>query len=102
MTNATPSATVANGANTILEAYIADINPTDESATFLISDFRPLTSVLSWNAASGRVYSVYWASNLLSGFQPLESNIAWTAVPFTDTNHPGEGKGFYKIEVELE
>jgi len=45
---------------------------------------------------------VYWTSNLLSGFQPLESNIAWTAIPYSDTNHPGEEKGFYKIEVELE
>ena len=102
LTAADPAATAANGANTVLEAYIADINPTDPAAAFLISDFSPLTSVLSWNAASGRVYSVHWSSNLLSGFQPLESNIAWTAVPFTDTNHPAEKKGFYKIDVELE
>jgi len=31
-----------------------------------------------------------------------QSNLSWTAVPYTDTNHPGEEKGFYKIEVELE
>gem|GEM_PF-4716912 len=103
-TNVNPSAMASNGVNTVLETYIAGLNPTNPQSAFLISDLSPLTSgnVLSWNTTNGRVYSVYWASNLLSGFQPLESNIAYTAVPFTDTNHPAEQKGFYKIEVELE
>ena len=104
MTNANPAAAASNGVNTVKDCYIAGLDPTDECATFLISDFRPLTSgnTLHWQNVSGRVYSVFWASNLLNGFQPLESNIAYTAVPYTDTNHPAEEKGFYKIEVELE
>jgi len=102
VTNANPAATASNEVNTVQDCYIAGLNPTDPDAAFLISDFSPQSSVLGWNATSGRVYTVYWTSNLLSGFQPLETNVAWTAVPFTDTNHPGEEKGFYKIEVELE
>ncbi len=103
-TNVNPSAMASNGVNTVLETYIAGLNPTNPKSAFLISDLTPLTSesILDWTGVSGRVYSVFWTSNLLSGFQPLESNIAWTAIPFTDTNHPGEEKGFYKIEVELE
>ena len=103
-TNVNPSAMASNGVNTVLETYIAGLNPTNPQSTFLISDLNPLTSgtVLSWNTTNGRLYSVYWASNLLSGFQPLESNIAYTALPYTDTNHTDEVKGFYKIEVELE
>jgi len=104
VTNANPVATASNGVNTVKDCYIAGLNPTNPQSAFLISDLSPLTSgnVLSWNTTNGRVYSVYWASNLLSGFQPLESNIAYTAVPFTDTNHPYTEQGFYKIEVELE
>ena len=100
-TNANPAATASNGINTVKDCYIAGLDPTDEYATFLISDFRPLTSgnTLHWQNVSGRVYSVYWASNLLGGFQALETNVA---MPYSDTNHPGEEKGFYKIEVELE
>ncbi len=92
----------ANPDYTIMECYIAGIDPTDENAVFLISDLQPLTSGLSWNAASGRVYSVYWSSNLLGGFQPLGSNLSWTAIPYTDSTHGAENKGFYKIEVEIE
>jgi|GEM_PF-2245704 len=103
-TNVSPSAMASNGVNTVLETYIAGLNPTNPQSAFLISDLSPQTSesILEWTGVSGRVYTIYWASNLLNGFQPLESNIAWTAVPYTDTNHPADGQGFYKIEVELE
>lgn len=103
-TNANPSATASNGVNTVLEAYIAGISPVDPSARFLISDLRPLASesILQWQNASGRVYTVYWTSNLLNSFQPLEAGIPWTANTFTDSLHSAENQGFYKIEVELE
>jgi len=50
---------------------------------------------------SGRVYTIYWTSNLLSGFgNPWKTNI--TDGVYTDTTHIAEEKGFYKIDVELE
>ena len=102
-TNAVATNLCANGVNTVLEAYIAGLNPTNAQSRFLLSSvFSPQSSVLSWDSVSGRVYSVWWTSNLLSSFQPLETNLPWTEMPYTDTNHPGEGQGFYKIEVELE
>ncbi len=103
-TNAAATNVCANGINTVLEAYVANLNPTNPASKFLISDLGSLSSenVISWIAASGRVYTVYWASNLLSGFQTLETNVPWTGVPFSDTNHTTEQKGFYKIEVEME
>ncbi len=103
-TNANPNATASNAVNTVLEAYIAGLDPADPDAAFLISDIQPQTSgsVLSWNATNGRAYTVSWSSNLLSGFQALERNIAYTAVPYTDTNHTADGQGFYKIEVTME
>jgi 3-phytase len=99
-TAADPSAISSNGVNTLQECYIADINPVDPDAFFLISDLRPLTSVLSWNASSGRVYSVYWTSNLVSGFPvlPFASNL--TSGVYTDLLHTAE-EGFYRIEVQV-
>jgi len=102
-TNANPAAMVPNGVNTVLEAYIAGLDPTDPADFFLISSvFSPLSSVLSWNSFSGRVYTIYWTSNLLSGFQTLETNVSWTGSTFTDTTHSAEDQGFYKIDVRVE
>ena len=93
----------ANTDYTVMECYIAGISPIDPDAFFLISDLSPLTSgnILQWQNASGRVYSVYWTSNLLSGFgiDPLTNGI--TGGAFTDSTHAAEAEGFYKIEVEL-
>jgi len=99
-TNANPDAIAANGINTVREAYIAGLNPTDADASFRISDLRSLTSVLRWNSASGRVYTIYWSSNLLNGFQTLETN--WIGGVFTDTVHSAEQAGFYKINVQIQ
>ncbi|MCU0858416.1 MAG: hypothetical protein MUC65_08460, partial [Pontiellaceae bacterium] len=64
--------------------------------------FQALTAgkVLGWNAVSGRVYSVYWTSNLLNSFQCLESNIPWTRGSFT--NQTSVPCGYYKLGVQLE
>jgi PKD repeat protein len=95
-TNANPSALAANGVNTIYETYIAGLNPTNAQSAFVISG-GPL---LRWDAVSGRVYSVYWTTNLMNGFQPLETNIVWPQNSWTGqvSGAPGE---FYKIKVQL-
>jgi hypothetical protein len=100
--DANPGDPAANGVNTVLDCYIAGLDPIDPDAAFLISDLSPLTSVLSWSAASGRVYSVYWTTNLLNGFQPLETNLPWTGNVYTDSVHSSEQQGFYQIKVNLQ
>ncbi len=95
-----PGDPAANPDYTVMECYIAGLDPTDENAAFLISDFLPLTSVISWNSTSGRVYSIYWTSNLLSGFGNSFAN-GITGGAFTDSTHGAKTEGFYKIEVEL-
>jgi predicted acyl esterase len=99
-TNANPNATASNGVNTVLQAYIAGLDPTDPDALFEMSGLQ--NNVLFWSGVSGRVYTVYWTSNLLSGFQTLEANVPWTGSVFTDSTHSAEQKGFYKIEVKVE
>ena len=101
-TNANPNAMGANGVNTVMEAYIAGLNPTNPASLFVITDFESdLQNVIYWPGVNGRVYTVYWSSNLLGGFDLLESNVPWTCNSFTDTIHTTEGKGFYKIDVQL-
>ncbi len=97
-TNANPTATASNGVNTVEQTYIAGLDPTDPESRFIISTIDPL----QWNTASGRVYNIYWTSNLLSSFQTLESNVPWTGNVFTDSTHSAEKQGFYKIDVRLE
>ncbi len=97
-----PGDPAANSDYTVGECYIAGISPIDSDAAFLLSGLQPLASefILQWSAASGRVYSVYWTSNLLSGFGDPLTNLISGGV-FTDATHSAESKGFYKIEVEL-
>jgi len=96
-TGANPNAMASNGVNTLLETYIAGLNPNDANATFSLNSLEPL----KWNAVTGRIYTIYWASNLLSGFQILESNVVWPRNSWTDTVHGAENRGFYKIKVQL-
>lgn len=98
-TNANPNTICSNGVNTVREAYIIGINPADASERFgIIYQLGP-HATLHWNTVSGRVYSVYWTTNLLSGFQCLESNIPWTRGSFT--NQSTEPNVYYKIDVRL-
>jgi hypothetical protein len=95
ITNVSPTNVAANGINTILEAYVAGLNPTNPSARFTVSnDWK----TLSWAAISERVYTVYWTSNLLNSFQPLESNL--TGGVYTDL-YNSANEGFYRIEVNV-
>ena len=96
--NAGPNTVCSNRNNTVLQAYIAGLNPTNSIARFGIN--QRTKNVMEWNAVSGRVYNVYWTTNLMNGFQPLETNIPWTRGSFT--NSTVAPRGFYKIDVRLE
>jgi len=100
-TNADPNAAAANGINTVSEAYIIGLNPTDAQSVFTPANavLEGDNLVFDWLSASGRVYTIYWASNLFSAFQPIQSN--YTGGVFTDTVHSAANDGFYRIEVRL-
>jgi parallel beta-helix repeat protein len=101
--NQNPENTCSNSVNTIRQAYIAGLDPNNPTNRFQASVFRSGPgNVLRWNATSGRVYAVYYSTNLVSGFQPLETNIQWSAGCFTDTVENAAGQLFYKLEVRLE
>jgi hypothetical protein len=98
-TNANPDAVCSNGINTVREAYIAGLDPTN-SQSALRASVPSNGRDVGWDAVSGRVYSVYWTTNLLNGFQCLESNIPWTRSGFT--NPAAVPCGYYKIDVRME
>ncbi len=100
-TNANPSALASNSVNTVWETYVAGLDPTSPTNRLQTSVLCPPSSdpVLRWNSVSGRVYSVWWTSNLLSSFQPLETNILFPQSSYTDTLHRSR---FYKINVQME
>jgi hypothetical protein len=102
-TNANPSAFASNGVNTILEAYVAGLNPTNPGSFFGITFFDPATNgfVVGWDTTSGRVYSVNWAPGLTNSFQTLETNIVWPQASYTDTVHDVDSRSFYQINVRL-
>ncbi len=97
-TRANPSATCSNGINTVREAYIAGLDPTDPGSKFLTSILPG--NALRWNAISGRVYSIWWTTNLLENFQPLEPNLPWTQGGYTNPN-PGQ-TDYYKIKIKMD
>lgn len=92
-----PDDICSNEVNTVRDAYIAGLDPNDPFSFFEVSN---VWNRLWWNATSGRVYNIYWTTNLLDTFQPLETN--FTGNTFTDTTHGVEEKGFYKIDVRLD
>jgi hypothetical protein len=106
-TNANPNAFASNGVNTVLEAYIAGLNPTNRFSFFKVDTLEPPETtnggfVIRWSAVTGRVYGVYRATNLLmNSFQPLATNMVWPQASYTDTVHRTEFSSFYQINVRL-
>jgi len=85
------------------EEWIAGTVPTQFVSRLVISNlaFQIPNLVITWSAVSGRLYSVYWTTNLLNGFN---SNLAndITGGNFTDRNHNAEQSGFYRIRVRIQ
>lgn len=101
-TQAVTHAAAANGVNTVLEAYIAGINPTNPTSFFTASGTHQIRDgfVVRWAAVSGRVYSVFGSTGPGDEFQALETGILWPQSSWTDAVECSEQ--FYKIDVQME
>jgi len=96
---ADPAASASNGVNTVMETYIAGLDPTNPVSLFRAALTNADGFIVQWNASSGRVYSVLGSTNLSDSFQPLETNILWPQSSWTDTVKRSES--FYQVDVEL-
>ncbi len=84
------------------EEYIAGTNPTDETS-FLEIAFEPLIDhehLIHWTPVSGRVYNVYWTSNLLSPFVSISEDLIYPQGSYTDQTHQTLNSGFYSIKAQ--
>ncbi len=107
-TNANPAAAASNGVNTVEDAYIADLNPTNSSSFFTITELADADGgttnyVIRWPGVTNRQYNVLWGTNLLTGLSTIVSNLPATPPEnsYTDTVHGAQNAGFYKVEVEM-
>jgi len=99
----------ANGINTMLEAYIADLDPNNPTSVFpkvVTTNPPPGTMMMMVNPSStARVYGVLWTTNLGANPQmwtlyPPEKTGTGSAVTFVITNEvPGR---MYRTGVRLQ
>ncbi len=107
-TNANAGSIAANGVNTLLETYIAGLDPHAEDAFFSVMPMGiPVVGLeVAWPSVAGRIYHVYRSTDLMAedgGFALREGSIP--ADPPQNTYHDetatGEVPYFYQIRVEV-
>ena len=80
----------ANGAMTVWQAYVADLDPTDVDAVFQMDGVRSAAGAeITVDAASNRAYQIEFLDGTLADnpqiWNPFQANGAWTNVePYTN------------------
>ena len=87
------------------ESYVAGLNPDDPNAQFRLSlaaGGNGAADVLAWNAVTGRVYSIWWSTNLNQGFIPLAGaqSLSLPTQTYTNIRPPKSSSVLYRIEVQ--
>lgn len=80
------------------EELIAGTDPLSSGSVFAVSTASG--RVLSWPAAPGRTYTVWYTLDLKDSFVRLEGATGISTNRFTDTAHAGEAVIYYKVTVE--
>jgi hypothetical protein len=59
------------------------------------------SSVLNWNTTTGRVYTLWWSTNIKGSFIPVPgaSNLSWTIHSFTNPIQPASPIVLYRLQV---
>ena len=86
-----------------LDEYIAGTDPTNAASHFRVTNHDSGTSgfTIEWPSVEGRLYVVGWTDSLTNSFLPLAENLEFPVNSHTDTNHPAEARGFYRVDVRL-
>lgn len=97
------NAAVSIGSNgvPVWQSYIAGLVPSNPASRLLLSlDLQADRAILNWSAVSGRVYTLWTATNPVGVFSvlPGASNLPPATATFTNpVFHPNQ---FYKLEVK--
>ncbi|MCX8089332.1 MAG: M12 family metallo-peptidase [Verrucomicrobiae bacterium] len=103
-TNDFENAVTRPGANglPLWECWLAGLNPNDPNDRLRLT-LTPVPGgdVLSWNTATGRLYSIWWSTNPWFGFVPLAgaTNLPCTVRSFTNRLDPSSPAVFYRLSV---
>lgn len=107
MTSHLESAVSRIGANglPLWQSYIAGLDPDDPNSQLRLlvtHDVQKANWVLNWNTVTGRVYSIWWSTNLRHGFSPLAgaANLPASVQSFTHTFDPHCPNVLYQLKVE--
>ena len=83
------------------QEYIAGTDPTNAASCFKAVVVQNAPSKVTWSPVTGRVYSVYWSTNLVKGFTNLNNNILYPTNSFTNAI-PDSRLNHYQIKVRLQ
>jgi len=105
-TNDLENAVTQIGANgfALWQSYIAGLNPNDPNSQLRLSleiSAAASEQILRWSTVSGRVYSVWFSTNLLESFAPLTgaTDLPWTIQSVTNAADVASPGTFYRLEV---
>jgi len=87
----------ADGLKTWQE-YIAGTDPTNNASCLRAA--QNIRNVITWSPVAGRVYSVYWSTNLVKGFSNLADNILYPQNSYTNTT-PDTKVNHYHTRIQL-
>lgn len=103
-TGVVASALAANGINTLLEAYVAGLNPTNAQSRFEFSCNAPVDknyAQIYFTTATGREYTVEYRTSLTEGdWQPVTS-LTGSGIQQTLKDYSIGQKKFYRVTVNM-
>jgi hypothetical protein len=81
------------------QEYIAGTDPIDKGSCLTAS--QATRNKVTWIPVTGRVYSVYWSTNLTKGFVNLANNIVYPQGSYTNAT-PDSRVNHYQIKVRMQ
>ena len=77
---------------------IAGTDPTNKASCLKLAQTNRNT--VTWSPVAGRVYSVYWSTNLVKGFTNLATGITYPQGSYTNMT-PDAKVNHYQVRVQL-
>ena len=81
------------------QEYIAGTDPTSAASCLKVAQTNRNT--VTWSPVAGRLYSVYWSTNLVKGFTNLATSITYPQGSYTNTT-PDAKVNHYQVKVQLQ
>jgi hypothetical protein len=100
-TNALATAIASNGVNTLLETFIAGLDPHNVNSHFEIAAHASANQLTWTPALTGRLYTITWTTNLHHNFAPLATNLPGPQATYTTDVHTLHPATHFRIDVRM-